>query len=120
MRALKLLAVGVGLLVPAVALAQAAPSYGFATYAARINAAGNIAASTGLQSVSHTGTGTFDLVFARDINTCVPAASILTVAPGMLNVILKAGANNTFTVATYSPSGIASDRAFSIIVSCGP
>ena len=118
MRTLKLLAVGVSLLVPAAAQAQA--TYGFATYAARVNAAGNIAASTGLQSVSHTGTGTYDLVFARDINTCVPAASILTVQTGMLNVILKAGVNNTFTVATYSPSAIAADRAFSIIVSCGP
>ena len=117
MRFFRTLAIGASLILPGAAQAQ---SYGFATYSARINYVGLVVFSNGVKSVNHTGSGMFDVVFARDVSMCVPVASIYNVTPGYLDIALKSGTTDTLTVGTYATSGVPTDRAFTIIVTCGP
>lgn len=116
MRALKLLAIGAGLLMPVTGHAQ---SYGFATYTARIDGSGVIIHSNGLKAATRLSTGSYELTFTRDVSTCVAVATVWGSTVGYTHIVYRAKLVGVLDVNVYSTVGTLADRGINVIVSCG-
>jgi hypothetical protein len=96
----------------AVAVAQGMTAIG------QVTADGGLGAKRGVSSVSHTGTGAYDVVFGGDISACaIQVTPATTGAPALAGASLGAD-KKTVSVAIRDAAGTAADAPFHITVSC--
>lgn len=73
----------------------------------------------GLEEVIHnSGSGTYAVVFDRDVSDCVPIASLSHDDLGLIQASTLGGGNDTVTVYTASDTGALGDQAFNLAVFC--
>lgn len=120
--------------VPSAATADSADTADTATTAARagnvhsalVQSNGTLVAGQSLDAASSSkqGTGTYEVMFDRDITDCAPAASIvypgsaLFSFPGLVTVTGLENEPNGLFVTTANPDGTSADRPFSVLVVC--
>lgn len=91
-----------------------------------VNSDGTLArssSSAGAVSSSHSGTGSYDVTFAKDVSGCAFNATLgdtsTGVPPvGMIGVAGDVGDVNTVVVQTTNSLGVAADASFHLLVSC--
>lgn len=86
---------------------------------ARVSAAGGAITARGVTAVTHTGTGTYSVVFQNAVNACAVTATQTGVGTGVGAVGTElASDNRTVTVTTLTNTGTPADRAFNISAVC--
>jgi hypothetical protein len=96
----------------AVAVAQGMTAIG------QVASDGGLGAKRGVSSVSHTGTGAYDVVFGGDISACAIQVTPATTATPVFAGATLGGDKKTVAVAVKDPAGTAADAPFHITVSC--
>ena len=87
---------------------------------AGVNSDGTLSAQSGVVgTVSHTAaSGSYTITFNRNVDPCVPVASLSNDDPGQILASVLGGANNTVSVFTQDNAGAIADGAFGVAVFC--
>lgn len=88
---------------------------------ARVSAAGTLIAGSEVTSVTHLGTGIYEVTFAKAVNLCAYAATTVNGSAQALTVFTAGGhlnANGVY-VETKNQGGGLTDGQFELVVNCG-
>jgi len=105
---------------------EAAPdqTLGMALMAAKVNASGNLLRGVGAVSAEKISTGTYRVIFSRDIYpNCMYVATVTAVGPtgtfGFVDIDETIGNVKSILVYTRAPNNTVDDRGFDVFVLCG-
>src|SRR6516165_4377030 len=111
------LAAAVGIATVGAAPAQAASSNLFAS----VSASGALVTGNGVSSVTHIGTGRYEVTFSTNVQSCAYVATTINAASQALQVFTAGGHLSTdgVYVETKNQGGGLTDGPFNLVVDCG-
>jgi hypothetical protein len=98
----------------------AAQSFGVASFFAAVNSQGVTALSSGVESSKKVGPGRYVITFTRPVTSCTFVASVRGPIGGQVSTAGPGGNAHRVSVFTFSTSGSAANRNFSLIAFCAP
>jgi hypothetical protein len=107
-------------LVAAAALIGQAQALGYATFFARLNAAGGTVIGSGVASSSKIAVGRYEVTFNRPIQNCATLVTIEGATAAYGTARRKPASTTVLQVFTYTSTGAFADRAANVFVLCNP
>jgi hypothetical protein len=93
-------------------------SASLATHALVNGTNGAFVRGRGVRSTRKTGTGSYEVLFEREVGNCTYAATLDGNAAGQVSAQAATGNANGVNVSTFDPTGAAADRSFHLAVNC--